>query len=100
MTTDALSEARNKFLGGLAWFISYVFHPALLPTWLFLILVLVMPEALSPVSKEGAYSLLLVLFVSTCLMPCFMLLALLLLFKKNFTWKHVHLDVRQDRIAP
>lgn len=97
-----IAEAKKnlRYLRGLAWFVSYVFHPALLPTWLLFFIIQFVPSILNPITAEGRNSLLLVVFISTCAMPVLMLTIIMLLYKRKFSLDDLFMVNKSDRIFP
>lgn len=53
----------------LAYFISILFHPILVPTYLFLIIAVYQPDLLYPLSYDYRYHFLLIIFTFTALIP-------------------------------
>lgn len=76
--------------------ISYVFHPLLMGTYLLLILALLLPAGLYPISRQGQPLFLGMFFLITFLMPVLMVGSLKLLGSvKSFM-----MEGRQERIFP
>jgi len=71
-----------------------------MPTWFVGVLIGFSPELLLPVSQEGRASLLFVVFLSTFLLPIFMLLTLVLFIKRKFSIKDFFLEEKGDRVVP
>jgi hypothetical protein len=80
----------------LARIISYVFHPLLMPTYLLLMLSLILPSALYPVSIEQQY-----LFIIFVVFVTFFFPVLILSFLKMFgAISSFTLENRKERILP
>jgi hypothetical protein len=96
------TENRGKlsFLSALAWVVSFLFHPMLMPTLLFGVLLLFSPVVFSPITEEGRNALLLVVFISTCLLPLLIILSMFLLRKRQASLKDFIMAGREDRIIP
>lgn len=89
-----------KFLRGLAQVLSFCFHPLLLPTYLIAIIAFDAPMVLNPVSESGRKNLILVIFISTFLLPVFILLSLQLVFNRQFKISDIFLIQKHDRVLP
>jgi hypothetical protein len=80
----------------LARLASYIFHPLLMPTYLFLLLSAVFPIALDPIQRSSH-----LLFISLIFIVTFLLPVLSLGILKTFgTIRSFHMDSRQERILP
>jgi len=80
----------------IATFISYVLHPLLMPTLLFLILMIFLPEALQPISGKITLYILLLIFITTFIIPVFSILGL----RTTKTISSMRLENRAERILP
>jgi hypothetical protein len=76
--------------------VSYAFHPLMMPTYLFAIVILFLPEALQPMSAKVMYYILLLIFITTFMIPLFSILGL----KTASTISNLHLENRKERILP
>jgi hypothetical protein len=76
--------------------ISYAFHPLLMPTYLFIIIVLFLPDALQPMSMKVMLYVLLLVFITTFLIPLFSMLGL----RSALNISSLHLEKRKERILP
>ncbi len=76
--------------------ISVVFHPLLLPTFMFFVIFRFAPQAFRPLSEEAAPYVLLALTTTTFVIPALSMLTL----KLTGTIKSLHLEGRSDRIIP
>lgn len=80
----------------LARIISYVFHPLLMGTYLFLIMALLLPAALYPINAESQ-----LMFVAIYFMMSFLLPALMISMMKMFgSVKSLTMENRQERVFP
>jgi membrane-associated phospholipid phosphatase len=88
-----------KLLNALAHLISIIFHPLLLPSFLFAIILLHAPILLGAIQAEGRMLLLYVIFVSTFLFP---LITVFLFYPKKTSsvYKFVSLGNGKDRVKP
>jgi hypothetical protein len=76
--------------------VSYVFHPMLMGTYLFALMVFMLPAALYPINAKSQFVFLGVIFVITFALPAFMMSIL-----KSFgSIKSFALETRQERIFP
>jgi hypothetical protein len=76
--------------------ISYAFHPLMMPTYLFAIVMLLIPEALQPMSQKVMLYILLLIFITTFMIPLFSILGL----RTATTISSLHLEKRKERILP
>lgn len=76
--------------------ISFAFHPLLMPTYLFIIIILFLPDALQPMSMKVMLYILLLIFITTFLIPLFSLLGL----RSALNISSLHLEKRRERILP
>lgn len=80
----------------LARIVSYLFHPLLIPTYLFILLSRTVPAALDPVQSASHLLFIILIFIVTCALPVVNLLMLRFLR----TIKSLHMEERSDRIIP
>jgi membrane-associated phospholipid phosphatase len=80
----------------LARIISYVFHPLLMGTYLFLLFALILPTALYPVNSGSQFLFLALFFVITVIVPVIMLSML----KISGSIQSFKLENRRERIFP
>jgi hypothetical protein len=78
----------------LAQFISFIFHPLLMPTWLFGIVMFYLPSSVQP--RQAWMVIIILVFGMTFILP----LLNLLFFKMTGTIKSFYLAERSDRILP
>ena len=76
--------------------ISYAFHPLLMPSYLFIVIILFLPDALQPMSLKVMLYVLLLIFITTFLIPLFSLLGL----RSALNISSLHLERRRERILP
>ncbi len=76
--------------------ISYAFHPLMMPSYLFSIVMLYLPDALQPMSRKVMLYILLLIFVTTFMIPLFSMLGL----RTAMTISSLHLEKRKERILP
>ena len=76
--------------------ISYLFHPLLMPTFLFAILLFYLPEAIQPMSGKVMLYVLMLIFITTFIIPVFSLIGL----KTSGTISNFKLARRRERILP
>lgn len=76
--------------------ISVVFHPLLLPTFMFFVIFKYVPQAFRPLSEEAAPYILLALTTTTFVIPALSMLALRL----TGTIKSLHMEGRDERLIP
>lgn len=88
------------YLKGLSWTLSVVFHPVFLFSWLTLIFISYAPQLLSPVSMSGLPNLLLVVFISTGLMPVLILSTLFIFLNKKVGLKGLFMKSKDERLIP
>lgn len=76
--------------------VSYVFHPMLMGTYLFALMIFILPAALYPINTKSQLIFLVLIFVITFALPVFMLSIL-----KTFgSIKSFTLETREERIFP
>jgi len=80
----------------LAKTVSTVWHPLLMPTYIFAFVFFVIPELVAPIRSEAFVPLLSLVFISTFLIPVFVVL---ILVKMEFV-SEINIDKRKDRILP
>jgi hypothetical protein len=76
--------------------ISYAFHPLMMPSYLFTVVMLYLPDALQPMSKKVMWYILLLIFITTFMIPLFSLLGL----RTAMTISSLYLEKRRERIIP
>ncbi len=76
--------------------ISYLFHPLIMPTLLFYVIMQFVPEALQPMSGKIMLYILLLIFITTFIIPLFSILGL----KTTSTISSLNLDDRKERVMP
>lgn len=80
----------------IATLLSYIFHPLLLPTYLFGLIGLLFPAALFPVTERSFKGIMILIFSTTFVLP-----ALNVYFFKAFgAVKSLHMATRRERIVP
>lgn len=80
----------------IARIVSYIFHPLLMGTYLFALLVFLLPAALYPITRGSQFLFLICFFVITFILP-----VCLLSFLKIFgSIKSFNLESRQERVFP
>lgn len=80
----------------LANLISYILHPLLMPTLLLLILLFFLPQSLQPVSGKIALMIILLVFITTFIIPALSILGL----RSTLTISSVKLRNRSERVLP
>jgi hypothetical protein len=83
-------------MDSIAKFISILFHPLLLATYLFLLFAWLYPPALLPVREQSLRAILILIFVSTFVFP----LLCVYFFKSFGTIKSINMPTRKERIIP
>jgi hypothetical protein len=83
----------GRFLANL---ISYILHPLLMPTLLLLILLFFLPQSLQPVSGKIALLIILLVFITTFIIPALSILGL----RSTTTITSVKLRNRTERVLP
>ena len=73
---------------------SFLFHPLLMPTWLFSLLMFYFPAAIQPV--QAWFLIILLIFGMTFILP----LLNLIFFKMTGTIQDFYLEERKDRVLP
>ena len=76
--------------------ISYALHPLLMPSLLFVILMVFLPEALQPITGKITVYILLLIFITTFIIPIFSILGL----RTTMTISSMRLEKRSERILP
>ena len=76
--------------------ISYLLHPLLMPTLLLLVLLFFIPESLQPVSGKIALMIILLVFITTFIIPALSILGL----RTTMTISSVKLQNRTERVLP
>lgn len=89
-----------KFIRKLSWFLSYLFHPILLTTYLFLLVQAFAPSILSPIPTEGRDDFILIIAISTFLLPTLILFSTQLLLKKKIELKDLLIENSRKRTIP
>jgi membrane-associated phospholipid phosphatase len=77
-------------------FISIAFHPLLLATYLFALFAWLYPPALFPVQTNSPSGIILLVFISTCILP----VVNIYFFKAFGTVRSMHMNSREERIIP
>jgi len=105
MVKSPLSFAKKRLLyriqKNIALFFSVVFHPVMLPTEFFIFASWLTPEILTPFSSlalQGRFILL--IFITTMVVPMIMLSIHFLLQKRTLSFKLLYLQERKERIYP
>ncbi len=80
----------------IAQFISVVFHPLLIPSYVLLLLFQIRVHFIMILPQDYRYLLLLIVVLSTCVMPA---LIMFILLKLKYV-KSLQMESRQERIAP
>ena len=80
----------------IANFLSGVLHPLLLPTYIFSLIFFVVPEIISPINPSVFLTLFLIISVSTCIIPVFIVV---IMYKFNIV-KKINIEDRKDRFIP
>jgi hypothetical protein len=80
----------------LARVVSVLFHPLLIPTYLFVILALALPSALAPIQPASHFTFILLIFIVTFVLPLFNVA----IFKFFGTIESITLMDRKERILP
>ena len=80
----------------LANLISYILHPLVMPTLLLLILLFFLPQSLQPVSGKIALMIILLVFITTFVIPALSILGL----RSTLTISSVKLRNRSERVLP
>jgi hypothetical protein len=95
-------QAKRKLtiLTSAATLFSVLFHPVILPTYVFACLVFFAPATFSTLSEQGRYYLLLLIFITTCILPIFLLTIFLQLTNRTMNFKTFFMGNRRDRILP
>lgn len=94
------SKKSYTFLKAIAWIFSFLFHPILLPTWLFIVIMYADPMLLHPINPEGRSNLIFVILISTFVLPLLMIFTFFLLRKREFKITDLVLNAREERILP
>jgi membrane-associated phospholipid phosphatase len=79
-----------------AVFTSWLLHPLLMPTYLFILLQAFVPGALTPMDRSISYYLLLLIFITTCIIPVLSLLGL----RGAASISNIRLEKRKERLLP
>ncbi|MBL0745387.1 hypothetical protein [Chryseolinea lacunae] len=80
----------------MARFISFVFHPLLLATYMFTLFALVLPWAFSPLKEDGHFKFVMLIFCVTFVLPSLNIG----LFKAFGSIKSMAMEDRRDRVIP
>lgn len=83
-------------MNALARIVSFVFHPLLLATYLFIFLSQFLPTALEPIKSDSHRTFILMIFIVTFVLPA----GNLGIFRMFGTIKSFSLEERKDRIVP
>ncbi len=83
-------------MNAIARIVSFIFHPLLFATYLFLFLSQVLPTALEPVKIEAHRTFILLIFLVTFVLPA----GNLMIFKMFGTIKSLSLENRKERLLP
>ncbi len=76
--------------------VSYIFHPLVMPSLLYFIIMEFLPEALQPMSGKVMLYVLLLIFITTFIIPLFSMLGL----RTTSTISSLNLENRKERILP
>lgn len=82
-------------MNAIARLLSYLFHPLLMPTYLFAFLAITFPIALEPIQPESHTLFVSLIFIVTCVIP-----ALLIGILKSFGTVSFHMLTRRERVVP
>ncbi|MBO9701711.1 MAG: hypothetical protein J7604_16005 [Sporocytophaga sp.] len=95
-------QAKRKFniLKSTATILSVLFHPVILPTYVFACLIFFAPATFSTLSEQGKYYLLLLIFITTCILPIFLMTIFLQLTNRTMNLKAFFMGNRRERIVP
>lgn len=83
-------------MDAIARIISYVFHPLLMGTYLFLLFIFLLPAGLYPINSESQFLFLVLFFVITVIVPIIMLSML----KISGSIQSFKLETRRERVFP
>ncbi len=90
----------NNALRRFCKIIAVIFHPLLIPTFIFTIVVYLTTGIIGNLSDSQKHTFILIIFVSTFLMPL-MVVILQLLFKNDeISWKSLFIENTKDRVEP
>lgn len=90
---------RIYFFRTISYILSFLFHPLLMPTYLFSIIVFFAPSIVNPLSGDGRVFLLWFIFISTFAFPFFILLTFVLAVEKKAV-RFIFMDNHRDRVGP
>jgi membrane-associated phospholipid phosphatase len=95
-------QAKKKLtiLKSTATILSVLFHPVILPTYVFACLIFFAPATFSNLSEQGKYYLLLLIFITTCILPIFLMTIFLQLTNRTMNLKAFFMGNRRERIVP
>lgn len=85
---------------GIAQVLSSMFHPLLMPSYLFFIIITLHPQLVGPLSDEGRNYLMWMIFFSTFLFPLFSVFIFSGFFRRRLKMSHLIMDNREERIIP
>jgi membrane-associated phospholipid phosphatase len=90
-----------RLFKGLSLAISIVFHPLLLPTYIFILIGYFSPLAISPLNTlEGRRFLIGLIFLSTFFMPFLLLTLYIMIQNSNWSVKNFFMENSRDRVFP
>ncbi|MCU0430831.1 MAG: hypothetical protein MUF42_12780 [Cytophagaceae bacterium] len=89
-----------RFHKSLAWIITVLFHPLLLLSYLFTLVVFFNPLQLSSIPENSHLRFLVLVFLTTFGMPFLLVALFLLLFRRGVTFRILMLERSKDRVMP
>ncbi len=89
-----------QFNRGMAWLISTVFHPIFLFFWLTLTFMVYSPAILHPVMEKDFLSLIIVVLISTAIIPVLVVLGIGVFLYRTFRPGRFFMENKEERVYP
>jgi membrane-associated phospholipid phosphatase len=80
--------------------LTVLFHPLLLLTYLFGLLIVFNPLSLTSIPESAYFRFLLLIFLTTFAMPFLLVVLFLVLFKRGYSFRALFLENSKDRVMP
>ena len=80
--------------------IAVVFHPLLMPTYIYGVMVFFTTGIIGNLSDAQKLTFMMLIFVSTFIMPMMVVVLLLLFDEKEFSWQSLFIENAADRVRP
>jgi membrane-associated phospholipid phosphatase len=90
----------KSFLHRVCSLLAICFHPLLMPTFIYAVMVYFTTGIIGNLSDAQKLTFMMLIFVSTFIMPMMVVILLLLFDEKEFSWKSLFIENASDRVRP